>query len=312
MDDATPFRRMLVAIDDSPAAQAAVGLVAEWVDGPGADVRFVQVTEERRQRGNDVAQVERPGGRAAGTSPRGERADVGRPQPSTGPRHRRGGGGLRRRRHRPRLRPTAPGRSPACAQPARADHARHRAAGPGGAQSARRRQSGTTSGPDLRRRRGAGGHRARAMPVFDTVVVGAADSEGADAGLPPRPRADAGHRRHAAHRRCHRQQERIPVGAVAARRVPLHGGRGPARPIGSCPSSSRRPPARRSTSTTHPVLDDPAGAITRVAADEQADLVVVGSGSDHGARPSPTCRRPSWTTWAVPSWSCRERTRTAR
>jgi nucleotide-binding universal stress UspA family protein len=35
---------------------------------------------------------------------------------------------------------------------------------------------------------------------------------------------------------------------------------------------------------THPVLDDPAGAIARVAADEQADLVVVGSGSAHGAR----------------------------
>jgi nucleotide-binding universal stress UspA family protein len=35
---------------------------------------------------------------------------------------------------------------------------------------------------------------------------------------------------------------------------------------------------------THPVLDDPAGAIARVAADEAADLVVVGSGSAHGAR----------------------------
>ena len=35
---------------------------------------------------------------------------------------------------------------------------------------------------------------------------------------------------------------------------------------------------------THPVLDDPAGAITRVAKAEGADLVVVGSGSDHGAR----------------------------
>ena len=35
---------------------------------------------------------------------------------------------------------------------------------------------------------------------------------------------------------------------------------------------------------THPVLDEPAGAITRVAANERADLVVVGSGSTHGAR----------------------------
>lgn len=35
---------------------------------------------------------------------------------------------------------------------------------------------------------------------------------------------------------------------------------------------------------THAVLDDPAGAIARVAAAEGADLVVVGSGSAHGAR----------------------------
>ena len=53
-DGATPFRHMLVAIDESPAAVAAVGLVAEWVDGPGAEVRFVQVTETRRQQGNGV------------------------------------------------------------------------------------------------------------------------------------------------------------------------------------------------------------------------------------------------------------------
>jgi nucleotide-binding universal stress UspA family protein len=51
---ATPFRRMLVAIDESPAAEAAVGLVAQWVDWPGADVRFVQVSEERRQRRSAV------------------------------------------------------------------------------------------------------------------------------------------------------------------------------------------------------------------------------------------------------------------
>lgn len=31
----------------------------------------------------------------------------------------------------------------------------------------------------------------------------------------------------------------------------------------------------------HPVLDDPAAAIARVASEERADLVVVGSGSDH-------------------------------
>jgi nucleotide-binding universal stress UspA family protein len=49
-DEARPFGRMLVAMDDSRAAEAALGLVAEWVQGPGAEVRFVRVTEERSQR----------------------------------------------------------------------------------------------------------------------------------------------------------------------------------------------------------------------------------------------------------------------
>jgi nucleotide-binding universal stress UspA family protein len=47
---AMPFRRMLVLIDQSRSADAAVALVAEWVDGPGAEVRFVQVSEERTLR----------------------------------------------------------------------------------------------------------------------------------------------------------------------------------------------------------------------------------------------------------------------
>lgn len=47
---ATPFRRMLVAIDESTSAQAALALVAEWVDGPGADVRIVGVSERHQQR----------------------------------------------------------------------------------------------------------------------------------------------------------------------------------------------------------------------------------------------------------------------
>lgn len=51
MDDATPFRRMLVAVDESPGAEGAVDLVAEWVGGPGADVRFLQVSEAGRRRG---------------------------------------------------------------------------------------------------------------------------------------------------------------------------------------------------------------------------------------------------------------------
>lgn len=47
---AMPFRRMLVVIDQSQSAEAAVALVAEWVEGPGAEVRFVQVSEERKHR----------------------------------------------------------------------------------------------------------------------------------------------------------------------------------------------------------------------------------------------------------------------
>lgn len=59
-DEAAPFRRMLVAIDESQSAQAAVGLVAEWVDGPGADVRLVQVTEERKHGGDRASSVVDP------------------------------------------------------------------------------------------------------------------------------------------------------------------------------------------------------------------------------------------------------------
>ncbi len=36
--------------------------------------------------------------------------------------------------------------------------------------------------------------------------------------------------------------------------------------------------------TTHPVLADPAVAIAKVAAEQQADLIVVGCGQDHGDR----------------------------
>jgi nucleotide-binding universal stress UspA family protein len=56
----TPFRRMLVVLDDSPSAQAAVGLVAEWVGGPGADVRFVQVAEQRRPRRDEAGSATGP------------------------------------------------------------------------------------------------------------------------------------------------------------------------------------------------------------------------------------------------------------
>lgn len=45
-----PFRRILVAIDESEAAHGAVEMVAEWVGHHGAKVWFVQLTEERRRR----------------------------------------------------------------------------------------------------------------------------------------------------------------------------------------------------------------------------------------------------------------------
>src|SRR5579863_8964581 len=46
--DATPLRRMLVAVDGSPSAAAALAMVAEWAGGHQTDVRFVQVQEMRR------------------------------------------------------------------------------------------------------------------------------------------------------------------------------------------------------------------------------------------------------------------------
>jgi nucleotide-binding universal stress UspA family protein len=49
VDQAPPFRRMLVAIDGSEAAEGAFDLAREWVGQHGADVWFVQLTEERRQ-----------------------------------------------------------------------------------------------------------------------------------------------------------------------------------------------------------------------------------------------------------------------
>jgi nucleotide-binding universal stress UspA family protein len=49
-DQALPFQRMLVAIDASDAAQGAIDLAYEWTAEHGADVWFVQLTEERRQR----------------------------------------------------------------------------------------------------------------------------------------------------------------------------------------------------------------------------------------------------------------------
>lgn len=61
IDDATPMRRMLVAIDESPAAKGALDLAAEWASGHEAEVRFVRVAEERRHRQSDrEAHVRQP------------------------------------------------------------------------------------------------------------------------------------------------------------------------------------------------------------------------------------------------------------
>ena len=50
VEDATPMRRMLVAIDESSAAKGALDLAAEWAGGHEAEVRFVHVSEARRHR----------------------------------------------------------------------------------------------------------------------------------------------------------------------------------------------------------------------------------------------------------------------
>ena len=50
MDQAPPFRRMLVAIDGSEAAHGAFDLARQWAGEHGAAVWIVQLSEERRQR----------------------------------------------------------------------------------------------------------------------------------------------------------------------------------------------------------------------------------------------------------------------
>ena len=50
IEDETLMRRMLVAIDESPAAKGALDLAAEWAGGHETEVRFVRVAEARRHR----------------------------------------------------------------------------------------------------------------------------------------------------------------------------------------------------------------------------------------------------------------------
>lgn len=58
--ETSPFARMLVAVDESQAAEGAFDLVAEWVGGHGADARFVQVIEERHGRRSDLVTASDP------------------------------------------------------------------------------------------------------------------------------------------------------------------------------------------------------------------------------------------------------------
>lgn len=121
------------------------------------------------------------------------------------------------------------------------------------------------------------------MSVFDSVVVGAADSEGAARAF----------RRALALTQATGGTLHI-VAAIDGKRDP--------KPVPYLPEEFRYTPLGADATdwlltrlqkeaadahvdvAVHPVLDDPAGAIARVAADEEADLVVVGSGSAHGAR----------------------------
>jgi nucleotide-binding universal stress UspA family protein len=119
--------------------------------------------------------------------------------------------------------------------------------------------------------------------VFNSVVVGAADSEGAERAF----------RRALALTRATGGTLHIVAAIdkkVDSKAVPWLPEEFRYTSFGAGPADwllmrlQREAADARVDVATHPVLDDPAEAITRVAADEEADLVVVGSGSAHGAR----------------------------
>ena len=132
-------------------------------------------------------------------------------------------------------------------------------------------------------RAGDGGRRA--WPMFENVVVGAAGLGGRGPCRAPGEPSWPAHR--AAPSTSSPRSVGEPVEALLARFRLL---------------ASEAPVRVR----THPVRSDPVEAITRVAAEQEADLVVVGSGATTGPAASPACRRPSWTRSSAPSWSCRE------
>jgi nucleotide-binding universal stress UspA family protein len=119
--------------------------------------------------------------------------------------------------------------------------------------------------------------------MFDTVVVGAADSEGAERAFRRAlalTQATGGTLHIVAAIDSKRDTEAVPYLPEEFRYTAF--GAGAADWL--LMRLKKEAADAHVDVATHPVLDDPAGAIARVAADEEADLVVVGSGSAHGAR----------------------------
>jgi nucleotide-binding universal stress UspA family protein len=116
--------------------------------------------------------------------------------------------------------------------------------------------------------------------MFETVVVGAADSDGA---------AKAFRRALALTRTTGGTLHIVAAidGKEGSRPVPWLPEEFRYTAIGSSPTDwllhnlEKEAVGAGVEVSKHPVLDDPAGAISRVAAEEGADLVVVGSGSRH-------------------------------
>jgi nucleotide-binding universal stress UspA family protein len=121
------------------------------------------------------------------------------------------------------------------------------------------------------------------MPVFDSVVVGAADSEGAERAFRRAlalTQATGGTLHIVAAIDRKSDTKTVPWLPEEFRYTAFGGGAAD----WLLTRLKKEALDAQVDVATHPVLDDPARAIARVAADEGADLVVVGSGSAHGAR----------------------------
>ena len=121
------------------------------------------------------------------------------------------------------------------------------------------------------------------MPVFERVVVGAADSEGAERAFHRAlalTQATGGTLHIVAAIDGKKDHTAVPWLPEEFRYTAFGAG-----PTDWLLTRLKKEAADAHVDVTaHPVLDDPAGAIARVAADEGADLVVVGSGSARGRR----------------------------